>query len=171
MVCGDHSDVTVSVKGQEFRLHRGILAARNSFFSSKLNSENQRTIPSKLSVDDCDPAQFQTLVHYIYTGMVDNLCPENVCGLYEVADTYQEQQMKAECLQFMMNTLSVDNFCDYTTLALRHDQEELFQKANDLFMRKVKEIIRHDAWKNFLEKYPVQANKLYLKALDQDGKK
>lgn len=167
---GDYSDVTVSVRGTKFQLHRNILAARNAVFKLMFSNESQGTAPSTMSIDICDPDQFRTLIQYIYTGTADNLHPENVCGLYEVAIVYQEQQMKTECLQYMMNNLSVGNVCDYIAFAQKHELKELLEKATELFMRKVKEIVRQAKWKEFLDKYPEQAKEMYFTAVEDDEK-
>ena len=170
MLSGDHSDLIIKVKGEEFRLHKSILVARSAFFESRFKNEVQEITPGTLIIDDCEPSYFSSLIYYLYTGSAENLCPENVCGLYEVSLTYQVEQMKSECIQFMMSTISIDNFCDYTALALKHDEKELFQKAVELFTHKGKEITDNVNWKTFLEKYPAQANELYEQVLCQREK-
>lgn len=39
MLSGDHSDVTIGVKGEDFKLHRNILAARNVYVQSMFTTE------------------------------------------------------------------------------------------------------------------------------------
>ena len=97
MMSGDHSDVTISVKGEEFRQHRCILSARNSFFSSMFKSNMKESITGIVSIDDCEPDIFRSFIHFVYTGTVDELSSENVCDLHKVADKYQENQLKEEC--------------------------------------------------------------------------
>ena len=170
MLSGDHSDLTIKVKGEEFRLHKSILVVRSAFFESQFKNEAQEITPDTFIIDDCEPSYLSILIHYLYTGYAENLCPENVCGLYEVSLTYQVEQMKSECTQFMMSTISVDNFFDYTALALKHDEKELFQKMVELFMHKMQEITDNVNWKTFLVKYPAEANELYEQVLCQREK-
>ena len=163
---GDHSDATISVKGEEFQLHRNILCARNSFFNSMFKSNMKENITGVVSIEDCEPNIFRSFTYFMYTGKVDKLIPENVCDLYKVADKYQENQLKEECLQFMMKNFCLDTFCDFAVLALKHDEEKLLNRATEFFSEKPKEIIRCAKWQTFLREYPTQANELYIKALD-----
>lgn len=119
-----------------------------------------------VTIDDCEPDLFRSFIHFVYTGKVEKFSSENVCDLYETADKYQEGQLKNECLHFMINTLCVDNFCDYFTIAIRHNEKELFQKAVELFTTKGKEIACSVEWQNFVKEYPTQANELFIKILD-----
>lgn len=166
MLSGDHSDATIRVKGEDFKLHRNILAARNIYFQSMFTTEMKEKITGMVSIDDCEPDVFRSFIHFVYTGKTCNLSHENVCDLYEVADKYQEDQLKNECLDFMADSISVNSFCDFIICALKHDEKNLLRNATDFFCGNVKEIIRCVKWQNFLIEYPIQANELYIKALD-----
>ena len=166
MLSGDHSDVTINVKGEEFRLHRNILSARSIFFNSMFKSNMKESITGVVSIDDCESDIFRSFIHYVYTGKVDKLSSENVCGLHKVADKYQEKQLKEECLQFMMKNFSLDTFYDFTVLALKHDEKKLLKRATEFFSKNVKEMIRSVKWQIFLREYPTQANEFYIKAVD-----
>lgn len=169
MRSGDHSDTTVRVKEEEFRLHKCILSVRNPFFDMMFKNDMREKTADTIHITDCEPEQFRSLIHYIYTGEVDKLSPENVFNLYEMADMYQEEQLKVECLQLLMNTVDVDNFCDVIVLALKQNEQELFKAATEFFPTKAKEIIRNVKWKSFFKNYPEQADELYMKALDYDN--
>lgn len=166
MLSGIHSDATVKVKGVEFRLHRSILVSRNPFFCSMFNSNMKESITGIVSIDDCEPHIFRSFIHFLYTGEVDEMTLENVCDLYELSDKYREDLLKEECLQFMGSEISVDSFCNFILLALKHSERELLDNAVKFFASKVKEIIRSVKWQTFLAEYPMQANELLIKALD-----
>lgn len=166
MQTGDHSDATVRVKGEEFRLHKNILGARNPFFNSMFKSDMKENITGVVVIDDCEPDTFRSLIHFMYTGKIDELSEENVCNLYVLADKYQEEQLKEKCLEFMINNIHYDTFFDFIFLALKHDEEKLLQSATGFFCAKVTQIIRFEKWETFLREYPIQANDLYIKAAD-----
>lgn len=163
---GDHSDTTIRVKGEDFKLHRNILCARNPYFRSMFKTEMLEKATGIVSIDDCEPHVFRSFIHFIYTGKVDKESLENVCDLYEIADKYQEDELKADCLDFMKNNISVENFCDFTALALKYDEKGLLEVATNFFCIKVKQIIRCAKWQAFLKEHSTQANELYIKAID-----
>ena len=170
MLSGNHSDVIVKVKGEELRLHKVILATRNPYFDSMFRTDMKEKSTGIVTIEDCDPGVFRSFICFLYTGKVDKLSTENVCSLYEVADKYQEDQLKRKCMNLMLNTLSIDSFCDYFVFALRHDEKELFEKAIEFFTDNVKAIGRSLKWQTFVKEYPIQANELFLKALDNSDK-
>lgn len=168
MLSGDHSDTTIKVKGEEFRLHRSILASRNPFFHALFTCEMKEKVTGIISIDDCEPNIFRSFIHFLYTGKADTLSQENVCDLYEMADKYQEDQLKKECLHFMMNMVSVDSFCDFTILAIRHNESKLLQNVTEFFCSKAKGVMQSAKWETFSQEYPTQANELQIKASGAD---
>lgn len=141
MSSGDHSDVVLKVKEEEFQLHKSI-AGCNPYFNSMLKNNMKEQSTGVVTIEDCKPDTFRSFIHLMYTAKEDKLSLEKVCGLFEAADKYQEDQLKTECLHFIMNTLSVDTFCDCFVLSLKYDEKELFQKALELFKAEGKEIAR-----------------------------
>lgn len=170
MLNGEHSDMIIKVK-EDFQLHKNILAARNPFFHAMFKNDMKEKITSVVSIDDCEPKIFHSFIYFVYTGKVDQLSLENVCDLYEVADKYQEDQLKEECLQFMINMMSTDSLCDFIVLALKYNEKKLLQNATEFFCSKAKEIIRGVKWQTFMTEYPTQANELYIRALDSSDDK
>lgn len=166
----EHSDITIKVKNKEFRLHKNILAGRNSYFSAMFQTEMKEKTTGIVFIDDCDPGIFHSFIYYVYTGRIKELSEDNVCALYEVADKYQEDQLKAECLCFMKNKISVESCCDFIVLSLRHDEEELLKNATDFFCRKTNEIIKSAKWQAFMREHPTQANELYIKSFEINAK-
>ena len=166
----EHSDVTVKVKNEDFHLHRCILSGRNPYFNSMFKTEMEESDTGIVIIDDCESDIFRFFIHYLYTGKMDDISLENVCDLYKLADKYEEDQLKEECLRFMNDEISVENFCDFIVLALKYHEMELLQNATELFCKKTKEIIQSVKWQTFMRKYPTKANELHIKALDYRAK-
>ena len=68
---GKHSDVIVEVKGEEFRLHKVILAARNPYFDSVFNFDLIGRSSHIVMIKNTEPHIFRSFVHFLYTGEVD----------------------------------------------------------------------------------------------------
>ena len=154
------------MKDEEFRLHKCILAGRNPYFNSMFKTEMKEKTTGIVTIDDCEPDVFRSFIHFVYTGKVGDLTLANVCDLYKVADKYHEDQLKEQCLCFMEAKISIECFCEFTVLALKHDEKKLLKNATGLFCRKTKEIIQSVKWQTFIREYPTEANELHIKALD-----
>nr|XP_020179235.1 BTB/POZ and MATH domain-containing protein 1-like [Aegilops tauschii subsp. strangulata] len=65
---GRCSDVTFRVGGRKFRAHRALLAARSPVFAKLFGPMPEKGTRRVVKVVDVEPAIFQILLHYIYTG-------------------------------------------------------------------------------------------------------
>ncbi|KAG2500386.1 hypothetical protein HYH03_001958 [Edaphochlamys debaryana] len=65
------ADLTLVVGGRRFPVHRAILIARCDFFKSQLEGGFADGAAAELSLQDADPAAFELLLRFIYTGAVD----------------------------------------------------------------------------------------------------
>ena len=161
MLNGDHSDVTITVKGEEFKLHKSLLSARSPFFKSMFESNMKENITGLVTIEDCEAELFRSFITFLYTGEVYNLTSESIYDLYQIADKYQDKQLKEECLQFMIKNFCVDTFCEVIAFAVNYKEKVLFQKASEFFCMKMKKIIQSEKWEVFLREYPTQANELF----------
>ncbi|KAG2500398.1 hypothetical protein HYH03_001969 [Edaphochlamys debaryana] len=65
------ADLTLVVGGRRFPVHRAILIARCDFFRSQLEGGFADGAAAELTVPDADPAAFELLLRFVYTGAVD----------------------------------------------------------------------------------------------------
>lgn len=163
---GKQSDVTIRVNDKEFRLHRSILSARNPYFRSMFRPGRKKKNIGIVCIDGIEPDIVLAFLQFLYTGKVHRLSSDNVCDVFEVADTFRQDQLKEECTCYMINKISVASFFDVIVLALKYSDKELLQAATDLFCRKTKEIIQSVQWLAFMREYPTEANQLHIAALD-----
>lgn len=64
------ADVTISVEGREFQLHRLVLSAQSCFFRSMFTSNLKEAHNRVIVLQDVSESVFQLLVDYIYHGTV-----------------------------------------------------------------------------------------------------
>lgn len=165
LLSGDLYDTVIKVQGQEFRTHKLILVIRSPVFASLLRHEDTEEENDAILVEDCDLEAFKVFLVFLYSGKLENVSVENVTGLYGVADKYRVEEVKLECVKFMMSHLSVENFCEFISLALRHGEGQLLERATDYFIENVKSVIVTVTWQSFHAEYPVESNELYIKAI------
>lgn len=122
------ADVTISVEGREFQLHRLVLSAQSCFFRSMFTSNLKEAHNRVIILQDVSESVFQLLVDYIYHGTV-KLRAEELQEIYEVSDMYQLTSLFEECSRFLARTVQVGNCLQVMWLADRHSDPELYTAA------------------------------------------
>lgn len=122
------ADVTISVEGKEFQLHRLVLSAQSCFFRSMFTSNLKEAHNRVIELQDVSESVFQLLVDYIYHGTV-KLRAEDLQETYEVADMYQLTALFEECSRFLARTVQVRNCLQIMWLADQHSDVELYTAA------------------------------------------
>ncbi|XP_068049716.1 kelch repeat and BTB domain-containing protein 4 isoform X2 [Anomalospiza imberbis] len=112
------ADVTISVEGKEFQLHRLVLSAQSCFFRSMFTSNLKEAHNRVIELQDVSESVFQLLVDYIYHGTV-KLRAEELQETYEVADMYQLTALFEECSRFLARTVQLQETEEFLHLPLR----------------------------------------------------
>lgn len=105
---GLFADVTITVDGKEFHLHRLVLSAQSSFFRSMFTSNLKESHNRSIELKDVSAIVFQLLIDYIYHGTI-KLRVEELQDTYEMADMYQLTALFEECSRFLSRTVEVKN--------------------------------------------------------------
>ncbi|XP_065209118.1 speckle-type POZ protein B-like [Planococcus citri] len=128
-------DVTISVKGKNYPVHKTVLAARSSVFNAMLRNDMQESQKNHINIADIEQETFEEILHYIYTGKTTNL-EESAFELLPAADKYDLKELKTKCEEVLFRKLSIDNAGSILILADMHHAEDLkahalrFIKAN-----------------------------------------
>lgn len=162
-------DVIIKVKGQEFPAHRAILRARSPVFASTYRYDTKEKETGIIDIEDCEPFSFSDFLCFLYCGDMDIVSVENVFSLFTAADKYDVEDLRAKCVAFMKENLSVETFCDTITLALQHSETELVTLATNFFNKHALKIAKTIKWQLFSAKNPTQSNELFIKALASKG--
>lgn len=159
--------MTLTVQDRTFKAHKAFLQARLPFFDAMFTHDMKENNSNLVMISDCVPEVFENLLLYLYTGKVENISEGNVVGLYQAADKYIINPVKVKCRRFMIDTLSVQTFCDVIALALKYSDEALIEEAIDFFADNQRAIISGYQWLSFLKENPVEANEIHIKALNR----
>ena len=110
-------------KGEIFRAHRVVLAARSPVFMAELYGQMKEKATDRIAIDGMQPVVFRALLHFVYTdtlrlpGDLDGEdYREMVRHLLEAADRYAMERLKLICESILCR--SVDGATVETTLAL-----------------------------------------------------
>ena len=71
LLVGSHSDVTFVVGGEQFHVHRLIMALQSEYFSRLLYGHMKEALPGAVVVmENTSPDAFRHLLHYAYSGNI-----------------------------------------------------------------------------------------------------
>lgn len=163
---GQYSDVTLNVKGKEFRCHKNILAAHSPVFAAMLEHDTKEKATGVVNIDDYDPETFADFLHFMYSGSSQYLNSENVIDLYIVADKYQVTELSKASTMYMIKNMSLETFCDVMALSLRYHDKELSEVATKFFLENSIYIAKTAKWLTFMKENVVAGNDLFLKVLE-----
>ena len=135
-------DVTVSVKGKEFKAHKPVLAAASPFFLSLLESDmsesNEQLI--KIELEEATAAVMEDVLKYIYTGNV-SVTEESGHNLIATADYLLMPGLKTAACDFLEKKVTPENclynyyFADkYQCTDLKESSCEVIQKRFSIVM-------------------------------------
>jgi speckle-type POZ protein len=85
-----------------------------------------------VDIKEVDPNVLRELLRFLYQGEVE-MSPKMSMRLYELADRYLMQDLKENCLYYMVHHITVLNVVDLFCLAKKHDLRTLCAKSKSFF--------------------------------------
>lgn len=159
----ENADVTIKVKEETFSAHRLILAARSPVLAAMFKNEMIEKETGFINISDCDPEVFSQFLRFLYSAEVDyGKC--NMFRLYEIADKYDVADLKVVCVDDMILTLTVENFCEFYSFAHQFNDNTLLTNLQKFFSENFEKIVESDSLLSLMEADCLLANNL-LKAM------
>lgn len=144
------SDITLQARGVKFPAHKSILASRSKVFDAMFQHDMKETQSGVVQVEDIEPAVLSTLLHYIYTGIVDDFNIGKAISLYSVADKYFLGELKKWCINIMLENMTVENACQIAILAELHPDPKLKEATLNLFRNYTSDIFKRREWQDLV---------------------
>lgn len=142
------SDVTIVVGSREFPAHKAILAARSRVFAAMFTHAMLESKLDRVVINDCEPAIFDELLHFIYTdsvrGDVDAMAPD----LLKVADKYDLEKLKALCERSLCVRISEQTVIGTLATADLFRGQQLKRAAIDFIAKNSATVMQTEEWKN-----------------------
>ncbi|KRX83677.1 Protein roadkill [Trichinella nativa] len=148
------SDFCLLVHGQEFRVHKAILAARSAVFAAMFEHEMEERKLNRVVITDVDAEVMANMLRYIYTGQAPPNLESIADDLLAAADKYALERLKVMCEQALCAGLTVENACDTLILADLHSADQLKQQAILYINTNAAEVIESTGWNTLVNKYP-----------------
>lgn len=144
--------------------------ARSPVFAAMFQAPMKEATTGVVDIPDCDPQAFKDFLVYLYSGRLEKLS-RHMLELYQIADKYDVQDLKADCCIAVMGNLSVENFCDAVILAKKFNVKAIKLKASDFFNKNYAKIFGTMEWETLMKHYTKLANKMLKNMADCLAKK
>ncbi len=142
--------------GQRIGAHVLILSTRSSVFSAMFQRDSmleQKT--SKVDIQDFQSEIFKELLHYIYSGRTRiPLTEESAQPLFVAADKYNIEDLRDECVGFLLTCFRVDNVINLMTWAHLHSVDKLKEAAFTFAAENGQEVSLLDDWEMLVKNHP-----------------
>ena len=123
-------NVTILVKGQEFKAHKVVLAAASPFFRSLLKSNmresNEQLI--RIELEEATASVMEDVLKYVYTGNV-SVTEESSHNLIATADYLVLPCLKIAVCDFLTKNVTIENCVFYYYFAEKYQCAELKEKC------------------------------------------
>jgi hypothetical protein len=106
------------------------MKARSLYFEKLFLSDMVETGKMSATLEDLQADTFEEALHYIYTGEVKESAGILALELYQAADLFQIDDLKAECLSLIDKNISKQNvLAVYDLIELHNIEGNLKEKA------------------------------------------
>ena len=144
-------------KNEQHKLgaHVNILTARSSVFAAMFQHNMKETLTGKVYIQDVPYNIFTELLHYIYSGRTKTEMNEDTAQpLYIASDKYDIEDLKKDCVHFLVSSFTVENILHLLVWAHLHLVDELKTKAFKFIAKHGKAVCQLDDWETFIKQYP-----------------
>ncbi|XP_066351744.1 BTB/POZ and MATH domain-containing protein 1-like [Miscanthus floridulus] len=165
--CTDGSDVSFSVGGETFCVHRAILTARSPVFKAQLFGSMADAQTDSITLHDVQPEVFRILLRFMYTDTVptDTDLIKHLEGssatdllqhLLAAADMYQLDRLKLMCAQKLWDCVSPETVAATLVCAEMHNCPELKKRCIDFFVvdKNFKSAVLTEGYSRLIQGFP-----------------
>ncbi|XP_045023631.1 speckle-type POZ protein B-like [Daphnia magna] len=135
--------------------HVNILSVRSSIFAAMFQSGMQETNTRKVCIKDIKPDIFKQLLYYIYSGRTSTKLSEEIAQpLYVAADMYDIEDLKDECVQFLLSCIKLENAINLMAWAHVLSIDSIKEATLTFVESRGREICKQDDWERLIKNYP-----------------
>lgn len=156
----EFTDMEIRTKTQTLGIHKTICKARCSALRKMIDESADDT----LHFEEYDYFAIKYVICFLYSGHIDILSHEIVFDVYKVAHQLNITEIKANCVSFMANNLSISTFFNVFKISVDYYEEYLFPFVTSFFVENFRNSIITEEWKKLIVAYPLICNDLIIRA-------
>ena len=121
-------DVTLKCGDSSFKANKFMLTSSSSVFKAMFESNMMESQTNEVKIVDFQPEVVEAMLEYIHTGWSNNLFtfPQEMLA---AAHRYELEHLKVSCLDFLVNSLDVENCVDLLILSETYNADYLKEMA------------------------------------------
>ena len=160
---GTLADVTIVVENRSFTAHRAILFARSPYFAAMFrNDQSKESHDARIVLTDIPANVFELLLDFIYTDHIPLAAiDQHAVELFNAADKYQLDSLRARCEARLCSMLTVENVCDTLLLAELHSALPLKTQCIEFIVANAAAVITTSGWTRMTDCRPDIAVQLF----------
>ncbi|KAJ8611422.1 hypothetical protein CTAYLR_008998 [Chrysophaeum taylorii] len=123
--------VTFVVDGKKIRAHKFVLTARSQYFKTMINNhqrqhksrtnQNDPGSSTEIAIRGADYKTFTTVLRFIYSGGdADEIPSDSIVDVFKLASEYALRPLALRCLEYMTESVTVDNALSLFSLCETH---------------------------------------------------
>ncbi|CAL4126360.1 unnamed protein product, partial [Meganyctiphanes norvegica] len=142
---GHFCDVTLSVDGQTFPVHKAVLASFSPYFRAMFLSNLAESQQEHITLSGVDAGMVSLLLDYAYTSAI-TITKNNVQSLLSASNLLEVAAVRESCCRFLERHIDASNCVGIHCFAEAHACHELTKKAKAYTLRNFSNIVTGDEW-------------------------
>uniref|UniRef100_A0A0K0FG94 Speckle-type POZ protein-like (inferred by orthology to a human protein) n=1 Tax=Strongyloides venezuelensis TaxID=75913 RepID=A0A0K0FG94_STRVS len=156
-------DCVIKVEDKKIKVLKAILAARSPAFHDIFTSASDEPQTNIVEIKDFSVEVVEKMLKYIYKDEVSDI--EDMANeIFEIANKYKLDRLKAISEQFMCNSLTTDNVLERFALSDKYPTERLKKCCEELILKNMECLLKTKDWKKYIHSNPSLLGKLFLKS-------
>jgi len=146
-----YSDVEFRVDGNSIYVQKLYLKSICKHFDDMFNDKNWLESNSNvIEISQYSYSVYYSFLKYLYTSIVD-IEFEEVINLFDLANSYFEDELKNECIIIIKNGITIENVCHLYSSAVKYNSQELEYYCVNFALNKSKLITNTEGFKQMDE--------------------
>jgi len=155
LINAEYTDCEIHVEEEEevfkIKCHKAMLVSRSDVFRKMFDNPMTESRDGKVVIKDVGVENVNSMIKWMYTGLVADLTSERAKELITTADMYHLTGLKNMCENKLMEKVDAKNAIDMLVVAEMYKANDLKRVAKDIIMEKG---LEQNNWKEKLQEYP-----------------
>ena len=148
-------DVQFKIGNQQIGGHVSILSAASPVFAVMFKHDTLESKTRQVAIEDISMDIFKMLLYYIYSGRLSRLTEEDTAKmLFEAAHKYNIVDLMEECVDFIVDSIRVDNVLPFISWAHIYLFDKLTNSILDFIRQHAQKIYEQESWEKFIKDQP-----------------
>ncbi|XP_078492622.1 kelch-like protein 12 [Ciona intestinalis] len=147
---GRFDDIIIRVGEKNIPANKMVLSCYSKYFNTMFKSEMKEKYKDAVEVHSVDAESVEKLVDFMYTGKI-NINTNNVCDLLAVSDFLQILSVRKLCIEYLLTTITQQNWFTIQSLANCFTIPQLTEKFNNFIVENYQQVVSGDHFKKLLK--------------------